>query len=291
MPTGSISFGRFELETLSWERRSSFSHNRYLEEVVKCATPGSVTQKRAILEAYFNKKPLLPQASLENQSTAECQASENDLDHHASCSSEFENRDDGQQPEFVWYDETPTGSDGHDVVESEQTGTWSSEFPIESTPCNDKRVVDSTYEQSDHDEILEHQPENDSTRSNKDDLCVVSEQKLDNKAVIIEESLENKETVIVEELSEKKEAIIVEELKSDVSHKIPAVEKKRVPSLKKTQKAPIKVRDCQVPFQLISIFLVFLCFIFQFVRAHTSTCDTIFFPFEHICSSQWRPCI
>ena len=246
MPTGSISFGRFELETLSWERRSSFSHNRYLEEVVKCATPGSVTQKRAILEAHFKKKPLLPQVSLENQSAAECQATENDLDHHASCSDEFEDRDDGRQPEFAWYDETPTGSDGHEVVECEQQGTWSSEYPIESTPCNDKRVVDSTYEQSDHDEILQHQPENNSKASNKDDLCVVSEQEPDNKAVIIEEILGNKETFIVEELPEKKEATIVEELMS-VSPKSAAVEKERVPTLKKkTQKAPVKVRDCQV---------------------------------------------
>ncbi|KAK6146792.1 hypothetical protein DH2020_020661 [Rehmannia glutinosa] len=38
--SGSISFGRFENEALCWERRSSFSHNRYLEEVEKCSKPG-----------------------------------------------------------------------------------------------------------------------------------------------------------------------------------------------------------------------------------------------------------
>ncbi|KAM3328455.1 protein WVD2-like 7 [Capsicum galapagoense] len=44
--SGSISFGRFENEGLCWERRSSFTHNRYLEEVEKCIKPGSVTEKR-----------------------------------------------------------------------------------------------------------------------------------------------------------------------------------------------------------------------------------------------------
>ncbi|XP_014505692.1 protein WVD2-like 5 [Vigna radiata var. radiata] len=54
--SGSISFGRFENEPLSWERRSSFSHNRYLEEVEKCSKPGSVIQKKAYFEAHFKKK-------------------------------------------------------------------------------------------------------------------------------------------------------------------------------------------------------------------------------------------
>jgi len=57
--SGSISFGRFENEPLSWERRSSFSHNRYLEEVEKCSKPGSVIQKKAYFEAHFKKKGIL----------------------------------------------------------------------------------------------------------------------------------------------------------------------------------------------------------------------------------------
>jgi len=63
--SGSISFGRFELESLSWERRSSFSHNRYLEEVEKYARPGSVTEKKAYFEAHFRRKALLRQAEKE----------------------------------------------------------------------------------------------------------------------------------------------------------------------------------------------------------------------------------
>ncbi|KAK4264559.1 hypothetical protein QN277_025718 [Acacia crassicarpa] len=57
--SGSISFGRFENEPLSWEIRSSFSHNRYLEEVEKCSKPGSVIEKKAYFEAHFKKKGLL----------------------------------------------------------------------------------------------------------------------------------------------------------------------------------------------------------------------------------------
>ncbi|OIW10531.1 hypothetical protein TanjilG_15903 [Lupinus angustifolius] len=51
----SVSFGRFENESLSWERWSSFSPNKYLEEVERCATPGSVAQKKAYFEAHYKK--------------------------------------------------------------------------------------------------------------------------------------------------------------------------------------------------------------------------------------------
>ncbi|KAH1221216.1 Protein WVD2-like 7 [Glycine max] len=56
--SGCISFGRFENEPLSWERRSSFSHNRYLEEVEKCSKPGSVIEKKAYFEAHFKRKDM-----------------------------------------------------------------------------------------------------------------------------------------------------------------------------------------------------------------------------------------
>ncbi|XP_020251713.1 protein WVD2-like 7 isoform X1 [Asparagus officinalis] len=243
LPTGSISFGRFELESLSWERRSSFSHNRYLEEVEKYSTPGSVTQKRAILEAHFKKKPLLPQASLENQFTAECQTAGNDLDHHTGCSDEFEDHgDDERRPEFIWYDDTPSGSDGHDMMECELQETWPSEISAESVPYNVERAVDRTCELSDHDEVIHNQWVHEPVMSNKDDLHIVSEQEPDNKAVIMEELLEKKEAV--EEQVEKKEATIVEELKSDVSSNRPVVEKKKSPTLnKRAQRAPLKGKE------------------------------------------------
>lgn len=51
----SVSFGRFESDSLSWEKWSAFSPNKYLEEVEKCATPGSVAQKRAYFEAHYKR--------------------------------------------------------------------------------------------------------------------------------------------------------------------------------------------------------------------------------------------
>ncbi|XP_021651360.2 protein WVD2-like 7 isoform X3 [Hevea brasiliensis] len=51
----SVSFGRFENDSLSWEKWSSFSQNKYMEEVEKCATPGSVAKKKAYFEAHYKK--------------------------------------------------------------------------------------------------------------------------------------------------------------------------------------------------------------------------------------------
>lgn len=69
--SGSISFGRFENEALCWEKRSSFSHNRYLEEVEKCSRPGSVIEKKAYFEAHFKRKALLRQGLAEDQTGRE----------------------------------------------------------------------------------------------------------------------------------------------------------------------------------------------------------------------------
>lgn len=51
----SVSFGRFENDALSWEKWSSFSPNKYLEEVGTLSTPGSVAQKKAYFEAHYKK--------------------------------------------------------------------------------------------------------------------------------------------------------------------------------------------------------------------------------------------
>lgn len=75
MLQSSVSFGRFETETLSWEKWSSFSQNRYLEEVERFSTPGSVIQKKAYFEAHFRKiaarKALEQQAQLEAHAETE----------------------------------------------------------------------------------------------------------------------------------------------------------------------------------------------------------------------------
>ncbi|GJY51907.1 WVD2-like protein 7 isoform X1 [Tanacetum coccineum] len=52
----SVSFGKYESDALSWEKWSTFSSpNKYLEEVGKCSTPGSVAQKKAFFEAHYKK--------------------------------------------------------------------------------------------------------------------------------------------------------------------------------------------------------------------------------------------
>lgn len=51
----SISFGRFALEPLSWEKRSVFTHNRYQEELEKLKAPGLVAQKKAYFEEYYKR--------------------------------------------------------------------------------------------------------------------------------------------------------------------------------------------------------------------------------------------
>lgn len=61
--TESVSLGRFMSESLAWEKWSTFSHNRYLEEVEKFSKPGSVAQKRAIFEAHYKKKAAAQAAS------------------------------------------------------------------------------------------------------------------------------------------------------------------------------------------------------------------------------------
>ncbi|KAK8512900.1 hypothetical protein V6N13_090361 [Hibiscus sabdariffa] len=54
-PEVSVSFGRFANDSLSWEKWSSFSPNKYVEEVEKCATSGSVAEKKAYFEEYYKK--------------------------------------------------------------------------------------------------------------------------------------------------------------------------------------------------------------------------------------------
>ncbi|CAN6451496.1 unnamed protein product [Victoria cruziana] len=108
VPSDSISFGRFELDSLSWERRSSFIHNRYLEEAGKYAKPGSVTEKKAYFEAHFKRK------ALRRLAAADCQ---NETDDGSSecggpgmnCMEDFKDLDDVQHAHF---DQSPDSSDG-----------------------------------------------------------------------------------------------------------------------------------------------------------------------------------
>ncbi|TXG54778.1 hypothetical protein EZV62_020034 [Acer yangbiense] len=51
----SVSFGRFVSDSLAWEKWSTFSHNKYVEEAERYSRPGSVAQKKAFFEAHYKK--------------------------------------------------------------------------------------------------------------------------------------------------------------------------------------------------------------------------------------------
>lgn len=52
---GSISFGRFAHEHLSWEKRSVFTFNKCQEELEKFKSPGLVAKKKAYFEEYYKR--------------------------------------------------------------------------------------------------------------------------------------------------------------------------------------------------------------------------------------------
>lgn len=147
--SGSISFGRFETESLSWERRSSFSHNRYLEEVEKYSKPGSVTEKKAYFEAHFKKRALLSQSLSECQTGTEYQTSENDVMENIGYREEFEHE---EGIHFANFDGSPGGSGHHgdcEVTECERQDTVisHSEFHVEPAFNNTNIVEDNVFKQ------------------------------------------------------------------------------------------------------------------------------------------------
>ncbi|KAJ4822219.1 hypothetical protein Tsubulata_045754 [Turnera subulata] len=66
----SVSFGRFMSESLAWEKWSTFSHNRYVEEAEKFSRPGSVAQKKAFFEAHYKNMAARKAAALLEQANA-----------------------------------------------------------------------------------------------------------------------------------------------------------------------------------------------------------------------------
>ncbi|KAK3009315.1 hypothetical protein RJ639_013751 [Escallonia herrerae] len=144
--SGSISFGRFESESLSWERRSSFSHNRYLEEVERYSKPGSVTEKKAYFEAHFRKKALLSQSSSEGQNGTDYQTSENIDRQNMDYMEDFETFNEGNK--FKRFDESSgwleyDGFCETKECEREDTTVTCCEVPVEPVMTN-ADAVDNT---------------------------------------------------------------------------------------------------------------------------------------------------
>ncbi|KAM7484290.1 hypothetical protein LguiA_000299 [Lonicera macranthoides] len=80
----SASFGKFENDSLSWEKWSSFSPNKYLEEVGSLSTPGSVAQKRAYFEAHYKKIAAQKAELLELEKLSETYPSISDINQNIS---------------------------------------------------------------------------------------------------------------------------------------------------------------------------------------------------------------
>ncbi|KAL6899757.1 hypothetical protein ACP4OV_006415 [Aristida adscensionis] len=81
---GSVSFGRFASESLSWEKRSVFAHNRRQEEISKLTAPGLVAQKKAFFEEYYKRARQLKAQGTAQQAEATLEAersNENTLVH------------------------------------------------------------------------------------------------------------------------------------------------------------------------------------------------------------------
>lgn len=64
-------------DSLAWEKWSSFSHNRYVEEAERYAQPGSVAQKKAFFEAHYKKVAAQRAAALLEQANAATSKSNN----------------------------------------------------------------------------------------------------------------------------------------------------------------------------------------------------------------------
>lgn len=95
---GSISFGRFELESLSWEKWSVFTNDRRNEEFGKFN--GLVAQKKAYFEEYYKKIRELKASQQQNQQT------ELILEYSGDGSDSSQTAEDEQGADL----ETPTGS-------------------------------------------------------------------------------------------------------------------------------------------------------------------------------------
>lgn len=147
----SVSFGRFENDLLSWEKWSTFSPNKYLEEVEKYATPGSVAQKRAYFEAHYKKiadrktKLLEEEREMEFNTTVSNGGGDLMMDHSERADSESETSNHHVSVEEVDQTTMLTGelsSVYHEVVKNDVE----SNVECESLPDGEKEEPDGKFD-------------------------------------------------------------------------------------------------------------------------------------------------
>ncbi|KAL0701349.1 hypothetical protein Bca4012_057471 [Brassica carinata] len=195
----SISFGKFENDSLSWEKFSSFSPNKYLEEVEKCATPGSVAQKKAYFESHYKK--------IAERNAEIILEQEKQLERNASFRPSLENSGN-----------TYREHDGSVMVESSACYVAKDE----STSEDDKLVnsiatdVDDTYNHEPLEETMKLEECQSSVDAGKD-LNTLKMEKLEEIVSVEEEP----ELIVQVEHKEKQEEVVCieEEVKEDVSTK------------------------------------------------------------------------
>ncbi|OIV97490.1 hypothetical protein TanjilG_11014 [Lupinus angustifolius] len=81
----SISFGRFLSESMDWERWSTFTHKRYVEEAEKYSKPGSVAAKKAYFEAHYKRKAQEKAAALTEEANAQANGTSDSETQEENC--------------------------------------------------------------------------------------------------------------------------------------------------------------------------------------------------------------
>ncbi|CAK9137368.1 unnamed protein product [Ilex paraguariensis] len=94
------------METLAWEKWSSFTQNRYMEEVEKYSKPGSVAEKKAYFEAHYKRKAAKKAAVLLEQDHAAANDSSEPHVMDEFCNNSYVNPELAQSESCVAIDET-----------------------------------------------------------------------------------------------------------------------------------------------------------------------------------------
>ncbi|XP_058778924.1 protein WVD2-like 7 [Vicia villosa] len=134
----SISFGRFMTETLAWEKWSSFTQNRYVEEAEMYSKPGSVAQKKAFFEAHYKKLAAQKAAAALLAQEANNAAAQNNVTEKQE---NDEKIDGSPKYEIVVNEEQDTKVLSYDVKEEQDTKVSESNKLEESEAQMEKEAV------------------------------------------------------------------------------------------------------------------------------------------------------
>ncbi|KAL0385633.1 UNVERIFIED_CONTAM: protein WVD2-like 7 [Sesamum radiatum] len=202
----SVSFGRFENDALSWRKWSSFSPNKYLEEVGNLSTPGSVAQKKAYFEAHYKKIAARKAEELEQEKSTDPGTLSPDIsskDDYAESTSEVD---------------TKFGlSNGEKLVAVVQ------EYEAKFGLCNGEKLAEEVAEEN---EAGANEAKDDTARSSEGDdqsVCtnasinaITSKEEKEDDAVAVEEPKDEPNGNVDEpELNVRKEAVLVTPARKD----------------------------------------------------------------------------